>query len=162
MPAVCGLESRPARRGSNGFDKNLQLTIDYGSKQQNEGYPLYSKEEQEAYLMERFPSFPAYQYLNQTKGRDYSLYALFDENMAYFADGMFMGDWFGPGRFEKIYGKFSNLKALHQELRGLGANYFLIRRGRIPIEPPPEDFFSQSHFKLVYKNELVLLFEILE
>jgi hypothetical protein len=38
MPAVCGLETFPARRGSNGFDKNLQLTIDYGSKQQNEGY----------------------------------------------------------------------------------------------------------------------------
>jgi len=130
-------------------------------KVRNEGYPPYAKEDQEAYLMERFPSFPAYQYLNQTKGRDYSLYALFDENMAYFADGMFMGDWFGPGRFERIYSKFSNLKALHQELRGLGANYFLIRRGRIPIEPPPEDFFSQSHFKLVYKNEHVLLFEIL-
>ncbi len=130
-------------------------------KVRNEGYPPYSKEEQEAYLMQRFPSFPAYQYLNQTRGRNYSLYALFDENMAYFADGIFMGDWFGPGRFEKIYSKFSNLKALHQELRSLGANYFLIRRGRIPIEPPPEDFFSPSYFKLVYKNEHVLLFEIL-
>jgi hypothetical protein len=130
-------------------------------KVQNEGYPPYAKEEQEAYLMERFPSFPAYQYLNQTRGRDYSLYALFDENMAYFADGVFKGDWFGPGRFEKIYSKFSDLKALHQELGLLGANYFLIRRGRVPIEPPPEDFFSPSYFKLVYKNEHVLLFEIL-
>jgi hypothetical protein len=131
-------------------------------KVRNEGYPPCSKEEQEAYLMQRFPSFPAYQYLNQKRGRNYSLYALFDENMAYFADGSFMGDWFGPGRFERIYSKFSNLKALHQELRSLGANYFLIRRGRVPIEPPPEDFFSQSHFKLVYKNEHVLLFEVLD
>jgi hypothetical protein len=131
-------------------------------KVRNEGYPSYSKEEQEAYLIQRLPSFPAYQYLNRKIGRNYSLYALFDENMAYFADGSFMGDWFGPGRFERIYSKFSNLKALHQELRSLGANYFLIRRGRVPIEPPPEGFFSQSHFKLVYKNEHVLLFEVLD
>lgn len=131
-------------------------------KVQNEGYPPFAKEEQEAYLIQRLPSFPAYQYLNRKMGRNYSLYALFDENMAYFADGSFMGDWFGPGRFEKIYSKFSNLKALHQGLRSLGANYFLIRRGRVPIEPPPEDFFSPSHFKLVYKNEHVLLFEVLD
>jgi hypothetical protein len=130
-------------------------------KVRNEGYPPHSKEEQEAYLMRRLPSFSAYQYLNQKIGRNYSLYALFDENMAYFADGKFMGDWFGPGRFEEIYSKFSNLKALHRELRSLGANYFLIRRGRVPIEPPPEDSFPPSDFKLVYKNEHVLLFEVL-
>jgi uncharacterized membrane protein YqaE (UPF0057 family) len=131
-------------------------------KVQGNDYPPYTEKQQEAYLTEKLPSFPAYQYLNQMRGRNYSIYALFDENMAYFADGSFMGDWFGPGRFEKIYNKFSNLKALHQELRSLGANYFLIRRGRVPIEPPPEDFFSPSHFKLVYKNELVLLFEVLD
>ena len=131
-------------------------------KVRNEGSPPYVKEEQEAYLMQRFPSFPAYQYLNQTRGRNYSLYALFDENMAYFADGVFMGDWFGPGRFEKIYSKFSNLKALHQELGLLGANYFLIRRGRVNMNLPKVDDFAPSDFKLVYKNEQVLLFEILE
>ncbi len=35
--------------------------------------------------------------LNRRRGRDYVLYALGEENMAYFADGQFMGDWFGPG-----------------------------------------------------------------
>jgi 4-amino-4-deoxy-L-arabinose transferase-like glycosyltransferase len=129
-------------------------------KVQKEGYPPYSKKEQEIYLTKRLPTFPAYQYLNQTRGRNYSLYALFDENMAYFADGIFMGDWFGPGRFEKIYSKFSNLKALHRELRSLGANYFLIRR--VNIDLPREDDLLQSHFRLVYKDEHVLLFEVLE
>jgi hypothetical protein len=129
---------------------------------QNEDYPPCTKEEQAYYLTEKLPSFPAYQYLNQTRGRNYSLYALFDENMAYFADGRFMGDWFGPGRFERIYSKFSNVKALHQELRSLGANYFLIRRGRVPIEPPPEDFFSPSYFKLIMKNHHFVLFEVLK
>jgi hypothetical protein len=130
-------------------------------KVQNEDYPPATKFEQEFYLTQKLPSFPAYRYLNQAKGRNYSLYALFDENMAFFADGTFMGDWFGPGRFEKIYSQFSNLQGVHRELRSLGANYFLVRRGRVSIELPPEDFFLPSHFKLVYKNEQVLLFEIL-
>jgi hypothetical protein len=81
--------------------------------------------------------------------------------MAYFADGIFMGDWFGPGRFEKIYGKFSNLEALHRELQLLGANYFLIRRDRVKVDMPREDDFLQSHFKQVYENAHVLLFEVL-
>ena len=131
-------------------------------KVRNEGYPPYVKEEQEAYLMQRFPSFPAYQYLNQTNGRNYSLYALFDTNLAFYADGIFMGDWFGPARYKGIYNNFDNEKSLHRQLRSLGANYFLVKRGGVPIEPPPEGFFSQSHFKLVYKNEHVLLFEVLD
>jgi len=125
---------------------------------QNENPPC-TKEEREVYLSQKLPSFPAYQYLNQTKGRNYSLYALFDENMAYFADGIFMGDWFGPGRFEKIYRKFNDLQALHRELGALGANYFLVKQKGVP---PSEDFFSKSHFKLVFKNDHVLLFEVLK
>lgn len=128
---------------------------------QNE-YPPCTKEEQEVYLTQKLPSFPAYQYLNKTKGRDYSLYALFDTNMAYFADGIFMGDWFGPGRFEKIYRKFNDLQALHRELGALGANYFLVKQKGVPINSPSEDFFSKSHFKLVFKNDHVLLFEVLK
>lgn len=131
-------------------------------KVQNEDLPPSTKYEQNLYLTQRLPSFPAYQYLNQTRGRNYSLYALFDENMAYFADGTFMGDWFGPARFKKIYSRFSNPKDLHQQLRALGANFFLIRRGRIKMELPGEDSFPPSHFNLVMKNDKFLLFEIVE
>ena len=126
-----------------------------------EGYPPYTNKEQEIYLAKRLPTFPAYQYLNQTKGRNYSLYALFDENMAYFANGIFMGDWFGPGRFDRIYSQISNPRALHRELQRLGANYFLIRRDRVKVDMPQEDDFLQSHFKQVYKNDHVLVFEVL-
>jgi hypothetical protein len=127
----------------------------------NESLPPYTKKQQEIYLTQKLTSFPAYQYLNQTKGRNYSLYALFDENMAFFADGIFMGDWFGPARFEKIYSQFPNPQALHQELRFLGATYFLIRRNRIKMDLPKEEDLPQSLFKLVYKNEHVLLYEVL-
>jgi hypothetical protein len=130
-------------------------------KVKKEGYPPYTNKQQEIYLTKKLPSFPAYQYLNEMRGQNYSLYALFDENMAYFADGIFMGDWFGPGRFDRIYGRISNPRTLHQELQRLGANYFLIRRDRVKMDMPQEDDFFQSHFKQVYKNDHVLLFEVL-
>jgi hypothetical protein len=72
-----------------------------------------------------------------------------------------MGDWFGPVRYEKIYNNFDNLKSVHRELRSLGVNYFLVKRGGVPIEPPPEDFFSPSYFKLAMKNDHFLLLEVL-
>ena len=130
-------------------------------KVKKEGYPPYTHRQREIYLTQKLPSFPAYQYLNQTRGRNYSLYAIFDENMAYFADGIFMGDWFGPGHFDRIYGQISNPRALHRELQSLGANYFLIRRDRVKMDLPQEDGFLQSHFKQVYENDHVLLFEVL-
>jgi hypothetical protein len=126
-----------------------------------ESFPPYTNKQQEVYLTQKLPSFPAYQYLNQTKGRNYSLYALFDENMSYFADGLFMGDWFGPARFENIYSRFSNDQGLHRELRRLGADYFLIRRNRIKMTLPKEGDLPPSLIKLVFKNDYALLFEVL-
>jgi hypothetical protein len=127
-----------------------------------EGFPPSNKIAQADYLVKKLPSFPAYQYLNLTKGRNYTVYALFDANMAYFSDGTFMGDWFGPGRYEKIYKKYSDVNGLHRELQLLKAGYLLIKRGKVPIETPSEDFFSEPYFRLAYKNEHVLLFEVLE
>jgi len=129
-------------------------------KVQQEGYPPYTKKQREVYLTQKLPSFPAYQYLNQIRGNHYSLYALYDEAMPFFANGTFMGDWFGPARFEKVYSKLADDQALHQELRSLGADYFLVRRD-ILKKVFPERTFSPLHFKLIYMNEHVLLFEIL-
>jgi len=131
-------------------------------KIERDDYPPCTEAEQEFYLTEKFPSFPAYKYLNQTRGRQYSIYALFDTNLAFYADGVFMGDWFGPARYEKIYKNFDNVKSIHRELRTLGADYFLVKRGGVPIEPPPEDFFSPSYFKLIMKGDHFLLFEVLQ
>jgi hypothetical protein len=123
-------------------------------KMGKEGYPPYTKEQREAYLTERLPTYPAYRYLNQRKGSRYSVYALFDENMAYFADGIFMGDWFGPGRFERVSSQLSDPQALHRELRNLGADHLLVKRDKLKIDLGP-------YFKLIYEDEHAQLFEIL-
>jgi len=43
-------------------------------------------EERDAFLAARLPSYPAYRLLNDRQGSSYRLYALFDENVAYFED----------------------------------------------------------------------------
>ncbi|MEW8960034.1 MAG: carbohydrate binding domain-containing protein, partial [Moorella sp. (in: firmicutes)] len=106
-------------------------------------------------------SDPAYKFLNDLKGSKYTLYALYDENMAYFADGQFMGDWFGPARYSRISSKLSDSQALYEELKTLGANYILFNRQRSRLELPDDKFF-QNHFKLVYARAYVLLFELSE
>jgi 4-amino-4-deoxy-L-arabinose transferase-like glycosyltransferase len=125
----------------------------------NEGFPPYTQRLEESYLSQKLPSYPAYDYLNRKRGNTYTVYALFDENMAYFANGTFMGDWFGPGRFERIYSKFHDLRLLHQELQSLGADYLLIRKDKTQIELPSAKAFSVHDFKLVFENDHVMLFE---
>jgi hypothetical protein len=76
------------------------------------------------------------------------LYALFGETYAYFSDGPFMGDWFGPGRYAQILGSLGSGKELHDALRRLGAQYFFVTwREGTPLLPY-DDYFAQ-HFEVV-------------
>ncbi|MGB9661866.1 MAG: ArnT family glycosyltransferase [Moorellaceae bacterium] len=120
-----------------------------------------TQDQRDIYLARHLLSYPAYKFLNDLKGRNYTLYALYDENMAYFADGQFMGDWFGPARYSRIATKLGDSQGLYEELKTLGANYFLINKQRGKVELPDDGFF-QSHFKLIYARAYVLLFELSE
>jgi hypothetical protein len=119
--------------------------------------------QRDAYLMKRLPSptYHVYQFLNRQKGRNYRLYALYDENMAYFADGVFMGDWFGPARYARITNNLTSGQALYRELKQLDADYFLVtnHRPKLNVNLPQDDFFRR-HFKLVHSGSYPLLFEI--
>jgi 4-amino-4-deoxy-L-arabinose transferase-like glycosyltransferase len=80
----------------------------------------------DAYLALHLPTYPAYRLLNQRHGRRYTIYALHDANMAYFAHGTFQGDWFGPARYDRLTPHVRDPAALHRELRELGADYLLV------------------------------------
>jgi len=106
-------------------------------------------EQRVAYLTARLPSYPAYKLLNSLKGRNYALYAFHDASMAYFADGLFMGDWFGPDRYALIDQHLLSGRALYDQLKALGADYFLRRAGKFVPELPNDEFFK-SNFKPIY------------
>jgi 4-amino-4-deoxy-L-arabinose transferase-like glycosyltransferase len=116
-----------------------------------------------AFLTRLIPSYPAYRLLNERRGSGYRLYQLLDEAMAYFADGTFMGDWFGPARYPPIVQALHDGRALHAELKRLGADHFLIWINKYGSgEKPPADEFFRAHFRPIYVNGPIMLFEIAE
>ncbi len=115
----------------------------------------------DVYLARWSPSYPAYRLLNERKGHAYRLYQLYDEGMAYFADGVSMGDWFGPARYSRVAPALGDARALHRELGRLGADHFLVWLNRYGggASLPADDFFRR-HFRLLYASGPVSLYEL--
>jgi hypothetical protein len=92
--------------------------------------------ERDRYLSARLASYPFYAAMNRRHGRTYGVYALYDSRMAYFADGRFVGDWFGPARHARIEAVLDDPERLERELTRLGAGYLVVDltdpRGRHP------------------------------
>ena len=116
-------------------------------------------EQRHGFLARRLPVYPAIQYLNRTRGGSYCLYAFYAENMPYFAEGRFLGDWFGPASFEKTLAASATPEALHRKLRALGADHLLLVEGRAPpirIEDPG----FQKLFRIVYSDPHARVFAL--
>jgi hypothetical protein len=82
--------------------------------------------QREAYLARSLPLYPALQALNRSRDSGYTLYAFFAENMTYFADGRFLGDWTGPASFLRLPPLAGDPEALRRALRRLGADHLLV------------------------------------
>lgn len=82
------------------------------------------------YLSGRLPAYPALAWLNRTQGSEYTVYALHAENMAYFAEGRFLGDAIGPANFFRVMPLLGHPAALDGELERLGADHLLVIRGK--------------------------------
>jgi 4-amino-4-deoxy-L-arabinose transferase-like glycosyltransferase len=130
----------------------------YGSQ----GLPPTTPAKRDAYLEKWLPnsSYPAYQLLNAARGKNYRLYALFDEDMAYFADGVFMGDWFGPARFAPVLDALADGQKLYDQLRMLDAQYFLFQGNRAGSYKLPDDPVFHQKFRKIYDENNVQLFEL--
>lgn len=93
----------------------------------------------EEYLVRQLPLYPAVRALNRSLGSRYTVYAFNAENMTYFADGRFLGDWNGPARYARLIPHLQAPAALWRELRVLGADHFLVAKGtgvHLPVEEP--------------------------
>ena len=112
------------------------------------------------FLAKRLPAYPAIRYLNRTSGRNYTVYAFHAENMAYFAEGRFLGDWFGPASFEKVLASGGTPEALHTKLRALGVDYLLVLEGRAPAALPLRDPQFAKRFRIVYSDPHARVFAL--
>ena len=106
----------------------------------------------EAYLARKVPLYTAVAWLNRTRGSAYTVWALNAENVNYFADGRYMGDWVGPASFSRVLAAGRTPEALHRELRRLGADHLLVPTAAGKGLPFPEDAVFRRWFELVYED----------
>jgi hypothetical protein len=116
-------------------------------------------EAREAYLARNLPLYPVLSWLNRTRGSAYTLWALRAEDMVFFADGRFLGDWIGPASFGRVLNDLEGPADLHGRLRRLGADHLLIPRDKEGL-PFPEDAGLRRWFKPVYEDRWARLYEL--
>lgn len=118
-----------------------------------------TKVEREAYIASKIPEYRALAIANMSPG---PLYSLFGTNAAYYSDGLFMGDWSGPGGYSQVLNSLANGKRLYSTLHRLGANYFLIslRPRRLPLLPYDYDEQFDSYFEPLFADSSSELYRI--
>lgn len=132
----------------------------YAVRQLRAGGPVpLTSAARETYLAARLFPYPAYRLLNEREGDSYRLYALYGEQMVYFAGGTVIGDWFGPGRYSDLLRVWEDSRALYETLRAKGVTHLLVLRDRFPLDPPSDPFF-QEHFLPLITDGWTLLFEL--
>jgi hypothetical protein len=83
---------------------------------------------------------------------------LYLENLAYYADGRFLGDWVGPYRYARVERALGSGAALAEELGRMRAGYFLVNLAGLR-RPLPQDAVFQREFRVVAADGTVALFE---
>ena len=116
-----------------------------------------STERRAAYIAARIPQYRALAVANAVPA---PIYALFGMNAAYYSEGLFMGDWFGPGRYSQIIDSLRDGETLYAALHRLGAQYFLVTTRGSPLLPLPNDAQFESHFELVFADSAAELYRI--
>jgi hypothetical protein len=115
--------------------------------------------DREAHRLKKIQGLDAIRFLNENYGSKYSVFITYSESLAYYVDGTYLGDWFGPGDFFRVlgsknYGEIPSSEVLYKNLKDLGADFFMYAtfnfKGVVP-KPPQDDFFK-SHFELVKEN----------
>jgi hypothetical protein len=110
------------------------------------GVPPASSQARDRYISSRFPIYPAIAYLNQRSGSGYSLYAFYAENMVFFAQGRFQGDFFGPANFARVLEAGRTPQELWRTLRALGADHLLL-----PVSNPPPIQIDDPEFPRLFR-----------
>jgi hypothetical protein len=78
-----------------------------------------------------------------------TVYVLFAENSAYYWKGRFLGDWFGPYRYDRVRVYLQQPGRLARVLRLFGAKYFIVRR----VDP-------KLPFEVVYSDEKAVVYRL--
>ncbi len=107
-----------------------------------------------AYLRHEVPGYGALAWLNARCGAGCAVYALWGENLRYYAAGGFAGDWYGTLPFSEVLALGARPARLHARLRQLGISHVLVVR-RAPGQAPraaPLFSLAGACFHLAYRD----------
>lgn len=133
----------------------------------NPGSLPVTQEQRDAFLTRELPTYPAFQYLNRSRGTHYTVYTLYNARMTYYADGRLIAAIFVPGRYRNVFegdskvGRLRDGQSLYQMMRGLGVDYFMVETNQFPVSLPQDNVFK-GRFKLVYEQPHLQVFELVE
>ncbi|HEX2223873.1 MAG TPA: hypothetical protein VHN15_06685, partial [Thermoanaerobaculia bacterium] len=116
-------------------------------------------EQREGYLSRRLPLYPALSHVNG-HGNEATVYGLWAEEMIYYAEGRFLGDWYGPTSYRRLLRGVRDAADLHRSLDRYGVDYLLVSNGRQPL-PVPEDAAFHRFFRPVYADPNARVFELM-
>jgi len=123
------------------------------------GVPPASSQARDRYIGRRLPVYPAIAFLNATAGSGYSLYAFSAENMVFFAQGRFQGDFFGPANFARVREAGRTPQELWRTLRALGADHLLVPVSNpLPIQIDNPEF--PRLFRPVYADQAARVYAL--
>lgn len=122
----------------------------------SEPLPLNTSQ-RNTYLSAHLPSWPAINWLNE-HAPNRVVYSIRNENMGYFYNGTFIGDWFGPGRYSQVLGvlNLDDSEILRRKLAKFRAAYLVINLANLGHNVNLDSIY----FRQVYRDSTNVIFRI--
>jgi 4-amino-4-deoxy-L-arabinose transferase-like glycosyltransferase len=124
--------------------------------------PPSSKSQRDAYISSRIPEYKAVDYLNTHKG-SYTLYSFPNSNLAAYVNGTFVGDWYGPARYQDYLARLEDPEALYRFFCDNNVQYLLLSQVNGPSGAHSDETlvpkFMNGHLRLIYAEDS-LIYEV--
>jgi hypothetical protein len=118
----------------------------------------YNQARRIEYLNSRLPMFATMNIFSVLpKGK---IYGLEIENMQFYSNGLMIGDWFGPARYEDFRLNKSTGETLYQYLRSLDVKYLVVNLTNTLHFELPTDLTFKRHFQNIYTDGKGAIYEL--
>jgi len=88
------------------------------------------------------------------------IYGLELENMQFYSNGLMIGDWFGPARYEDFRLHKTTGETLYEYLRGLNVKYLAVNLNNTDYFELPTDSTFKQHFRNIYCDGKGVIYEL--
>jgi hypothetical protein len=110
-----------------------------------------TSDERDAFLDRRIAAYPAFRAIAASGGAGKTIYALRCEDAAYYWNGRYLGDWFGPYRYDGVVPFADQPDRFPSILRRFGAEYLVVCNAYSGPPPAGVELFFSSPMARAYR-----------